>query len=50
MQTVTPAPRHIPLWGRAGATLLANLIIAAGLTAVRDVGFGVNLLYSQCIG
>ena len=40
----------MPLWGRAALALLANLLIAGGLTAVRDVSFGWNLLYSQCIG
>ncbi len=47
--TATPA-RHIPLWHRAATAVVINLFIAAGLTLVRDVGFGVNLLYSQCIG
>ena len=50
MHVVTPNPPRMPLWGRAGSTALANLLIAAGLTAVRDVSFGWNLLYAQCIG
>ncbi|MFM9899690.1 MAG: sensor histidine kinase [Polaromonas sp.] len=50
MHPVTSTPPRLPLWGRAGSAVLANLLIAAGLTAVRDVGFGWNLLYSQCIG